>query len=699
MSKGKKLAPRPSETLDQVPWIGLESEGEDPLLLRGGEEMRGWGEGKPTWRGVSASASAGSGGGRRSVSRSRSKSTGVQVEMVDRWDDADLVPLGSGTMEEEQDLGGYEDWGAGFASSDGESERDTVFIPSAQPQPKEYHESIYDYIVPLAPVSSSPPPRAPVVPSFRPTAPPTLEYRYDLPSPFLRRPFEPPRSSSAIAFSARHPSTALPSDTATFSRAASVEPKDEEEDEEEQEAARERRRKWANGEDFFRSSTSPPGEEQVFRTPSLTASSPDLEEPQQGPCEYEEEGVEIILVGQSMSPNEIRKRSESPPQVEPSSPPAALPLHDSLVQPTEDTTMSSAITRSPPRTLDEDAAMASPLRRPLEDSRMASPSPRRQPASALRHGSATEEDAVMGSPSPVRRAAVPASVERLRMGGKVGEGRWLLAKKLAGLGCAVELGGTLGVKLVTMAKTTPAASTPRAAERATPQASTSTLTSASTAPSQPPTSHSTSTPLAHLLNAQSNTFTPQLHPTQHSTLTASRRSSRPRPSHPTLPIIEVSSTDPRAAARAAAILKVYHAYVEQGLEAPSEDSEEENEEERREMLEHAEEEVLQRVVPRYAPSSVSSMRGAHEMPGALNRAWTSGSPAPSTAQMGWTSMEWRRLETALVEESRAAKEEGRESGVDDVVWAFLGKEGLGEEDCEGAWEWCVDLFASVWGVC
>ncbi|GAA5969091.1 hypothetical protein JCM3765_003435 [Sporobolomyces pararoseus] len=50
----------------------------------------------------------------------------------------------------------------------------------------------------------------------------------------------------------------------------------------------------------------------------------------------------------------------------------------------------------------------------------------------------------------------------------------------------------------------------------------------------------------------------------------SRRNRRPSrgvsSAHPSLPVIEISSTDAKAAARAAAILKVYHKYVEQGIE-------------------------------------------------------------------------------------------------------------------------------------
>ncbi|GAA5874447.1 hypothetical protein JCM16303_005857 [Sporobolomyces ruberrimus] len=92
----------------------------------------------------------------------------------------------------------------------------------------------------------------------------------------------------------------------------------------------------------------------------------------------------------------------------------------------------------------------------------------------------------------------------------------------------------------------------------------------------------------------------------------SRRSLRARNhSHSSLPVIEISSTDAKAAARAAAILKVYHKYVEQGIEGglardeasrvireaekrgleAEEEEDDEEEEELRTLLFDAEEEV------------------------------------------------------------------------------------------------------------
>ncbi|GAA5915987.1 uncharacterized protein JCM6883_006242 [Sporobolomyces salmoneus] len=96
--------------------------------------------------------------------------------------------------------------------------------------------------------------------------------------------------------------------------------------------------------------------------------------------------------------------------------------------------------------------------------------------------------------------------------------------------------------------------------------------------------------------------------------TSRRHRRRPSSSNPSLPVIEISSTDAKAAARAAAILKVYHKYVEQGIEgslardeasrvireaekngqeidAGEYDEEEEEEEELRTLLLDAEEEV------------------------------------------------------------------------------------------------------------
>lgn len=205
----------------------------------------------------------------------------------------------------------------------------------------------------------------------------------------------------------------------------------------------------------------------------------------------------------------------------------------------------------------------------------------------------------------------------------------------------------------------------------------------------------------------------------------------PRPTHPSLPVIQVSSTDPRAAARATAILKVYHDYVEQGIEgilpsdrlaSPGMVIDEEvvdREEGLNHLLQVAESQVTRSLSPRYergslAPppstgrggrSSVSrssggrdgeegrsetgrssragssqrdgsrrgySQRGATRSPAPDER--PSKSPRPSPGPGGWCSDDWRRLERVLVEENRAARAGGREVAVEEVARMFLDRE-------------------------
>ncbi|GAA5878354.1 hypothetical protein JCM8547_007529 [Rhodosporidiobolus lusitaniae] len=240
------------------------------------------------------------------------------------------------------------------------------------------------------------------------------------------------------------------------------------------------------------------------------------------------------------------------------------------------------------------------------------------------------------------------------------------------------------------------------------------------------------------------------HSHSHSNLsTASRRSStsrrrsrpRPRPSHPTLPIIEISSSDPRAAARAAAILKCYHDYIEQGVEhvdalssarrefgaqegEEDEEGGEDEEEELRTLLVDAEEEV-RKDLPRRRSESIAEgdTTGSFVLPSPYNRNRNNQLSRPSTSSAAtsapstsapppvnlhtWTSTDWRRLEHALVEVGRrfrrgesvssvgtadvsivsTASAVGEEVEPERVVEVFLGKVGVGRGELSGAWEW------------
>ncbi|GAA5958072.1 hypothetical protein JCM8115_001121 [Rhodotorula mucilaginosa] len=221
----------------------------------------------------------------------------------------------------------------------------------------------------------------------------------------------------------------------------------------------------------------------------------------------------------------------------------------------------------------------------------------------------------------------------------------------------------------------------------------------------------------------------------------SRRSSRrrSRPSHPTLPVIEISSTDAHAAARAAAILKVYHKYVEQGVEAVDlerlvaaeqagaafdasiaersrrssaihndDDDEAEEEEELRTLLHDAEEEVRE-LVPRQSSTPAEAiLSGLNTIPPprqAISAASVTESLPP------WTSREWRRLEQALVEVGRrqlratsavsaastsismtseaiaSASVTGEDVEPDEVIETFLRKWSIPQSNLRDEWSW------------
>ncbi|KAK4690914.1 hypothetical protein P7C70_g9464, partial [Phenoliferia sp. Uapishka_3] len=219
--KSKKLVATPSRTLevDEIP--SPDSEGEDPLLLKGAEEMRGFGEGNPKDSGYKRrksstggrSASAKGKGKRRveeeeqeqegegdaSMISNRSASVeddtfvysgaaqrrvkGMRIEdeehdlyPVHDWEDnthTNLAALGSGDLsaeigdvfraqhdDESEDLGGHDEflWGDGndgFASDsggEGESAEERGKGNGSSP----YREVTRDFVVPIAPLTSSP---------------------------------------------------------------------------------------------------------------------------------------------------------------------------------------------------------------------------------------------------------------------------------------------------------------------------------------------------------------------------------------------------------------------------------------------------------------------------------------------------------------------------------------------------------------
>ncbi|KAM0752846.1 hypothetical protein T439DRAFT_378618 [Meredithblackwellia eburnea MCA 4105] len=683
-------------------------------------------------------------------------------------------------VEEEVELVGdeevplEEDEGAG--SSD--DERSTVIGSSP------YRERTMDYVVPLAPMSSSP--------------------------------VRPPHSSSPARRNARNSVTASQSPAVVRSSSATVDipgawSRQSYHLQEKQQAQPEsqleielRRPKAEHDEDAELSALSSPG------VPPCQPESDSEEEE-----EADEElvlagGTTLLLPGTgsrratlsptpsfSTNPAQSPAPSSSQLQHQPGSYPLS-PMKSSSVVEEEQEDIKMA---SPARAFSLSISQSQPPPQP-SDVRMASPSPaRRDPtpstsrvqygalrAAARERQSSQEEgdgavDAQMASPSPARvREGLglsgrgrnsPTSLDKLKMVAGAGEGsnvqtrKGLLGNKLPflfGVGATVldkervasggdlfSVGGSAGVILpLPQDEQTPRAGTTAGSTRTGLPAHLSLAlagVSNSLKETSAPTSHtSTFTPQATGSSANDGSFE-----TIGGSHSRTRSSLRKRPSHPTLPVVEISSTDPQAAARAAAILKVYHDYVEQGLPpvSPNEhdggeegDEREESDEEAdssavlKDLLQREERSVLQSAIgPRYSSSShqsapsplVHSQPPHHQRISSVSSRGTvtslasqspsrfrpnptptptssravefgsspcsgsgsgnGASPVPTNTSLPWNSKDWRRLETAIVDCSRIARREQVSLEVDDVVEEFLENEGLTREDCQGEWKW------------
>ncbi|GAA5935821.1 hypothetical protein JCM3775_007339 [Rhodotorula graminis] len=514
------------------------------------------------------------------------------------------------------------------------------------------------------------------------------------------------------------------------------------------------------------------GDEEYHRYADLTATSPmPVAEGEDGPRAHEEaqeegqgeedEAVQVDDVGSAREELEREQdrrsrslsRSASPASAQPH--PSSSQDEDDVGPPTpaKDRHTSPAVSAS--RAADDDEAMASPAsstgsmrssRAPLAspvrslngDVLMSSPSPRNSPAVASAAGAAQarspgspspsvsvehdgerrdaqqlastpgrrlvgdDDDARMASPSPARQG----SPLKARLGELVGGGRTKLQGLLFG----------------------PRASTPRAPAAETdeverdeppPRAQAEEQDDDDEQPFQlqpAPTNAQRPRPPASLADS---TFTSHSHSRSHASFDSSASTSTShhrhrRPSHPTLPVIEITSTDPRAAARAAAILKVHHKYVEQGFTAvdaaraaasafdaaaaaADEDGDSEDEEELRTLLLDAEDELRDQ-----APAGARSP--------SVSTAAPSRTATAAGAGARWTSHEWRKLEQALVELGRRQRRAtsaaslvgarsmrsesiamasvvGDECEPETVVEAFLRSVGATREECVGEWAW------------
>lgn len=483
------------------------------------------------------------------------------------------------------------------------------------------------------------------------------------------------------------------------------------------------------------SSPAPPEEEgdlsqQQQREGDEAGSEPDSDE--------SAEEDEVILVGQEAQALERAKsRSLSPASATPATtavetrPEAAPKPADA---PGQDSTAAAS--------LSEEGGYASPARSLSGDVRMASPSPRHSDSSdrsdresiqrTPRDVGATaigDVDCRMASPSPARSEHVRSqggSPLRARIGEFVEGSRSRIQGMLFG-----------------SPQSKRASSQPGEASSASDLVKASAQEKGAAAEEAEQTFANSNVRPRALASVVDTTLTRRSQ-SQHSTTSSfsshtSRRSSRrrSRPSHPTLPVIEISSTDAHAAARAAAILKVYHKYVEQGVEAVDlerlvaaeqagaafdasiaersrrfsavhDDDDEEEEEELRTLLHDAEEEVRE-LVPRQSSTPAEAiLSGLNTIPPPRQSA--------SAASVGetlppWTSREWRRLEQALVEVGRrrlratsavsaastsmsmtseaiaSASVTGEDVEPDEVIETFLRKWSIPESNLRDEWSW------------
>lgn len=602
----------------------------------------------------------------------------------------------------------------------------------------------YEYVEPIQPLSSSPPPRAPSSSSSTRPA-----YGVTRPSPFLATP-ELESTSEDEDESHNHPAA-----TTSAQRAASLSPKVEPDLDRPLPALP--RETWTRGPGFFRSS------------PTSSRSSSILGE--------DEDRVPVasdahVTEQEEQAEEEAESDSDSDAEVEAS---LVLDRHPSL-SPALSTIAQHrpACSPSPLRSVtrgssgfDSDASMNSPSPRRLTtaDVHMSSPSPRSPLSlSADQHPPLTPSparggDAVMASPTPARVqvlkgdlevAPPPSSLERLRTSGSgiVQAGR----ATLQGLLFFGSGAGTLGPEREGVSEDASAEKSevvPESQDKGKGKAravedddddeegqeqdqdqdqereggekiktTSNAHASTSTSTSAPPTMQATActsifTPGvgSHSLNSSASGTTPN---TARS-LSARRR--RPSASAARAPhIIEISSTDPLAAARAAAILKVYHDYVqpahEEGREIgdvpetllrqagirrsalrrggrrPSEDESDEEEQHGDQdvtlLLRRAEEEVR-----RHAAATPRAVTGADTpLPStSISKTARRIPTRDSSFSSSWTTAEWRRLETALVDEGRVARNTGRELVVEKVIARFVESEGLNAEACVDEWAW------------
>ena len=499
------------------------------------------------------------------------------------------------------------------------------------------------------------------------------------------------------------------------------------------------------------SSPAPPEEEgelsQQQREGDEAGSERDSDEQSRASDGSEEEEDEVILVGQEAQALERAKsRSLSPASA--TSATAADTRPEAVPTPADAFAQGAAAAASS----SEEGGYASPARSLSGDVRMASPSPRHSVSSDRSDPESVQKtprdvgatatgdvDCRMASPSPARSEHVRSqggSPLRARIGEFVEGSRSRIQGMLFGSPqskrASSQPGEASSASDLVKASSREEAAAAEEAEQTFVDSNVRSRAPASVA----------DTDLTHQHHTQHSTTSFSSSHTSHTSHTSRRPSRRrSRPSHPTLPVIGISSTDAHAAARAAAILKVYHKYVEQGVEAVDlerlvaaeqagaafdasiaersrrssavhavDDDEEEEEEELRTLLHDAEEEVRE-LVPRQSSTPAQAiLSGLNTIPPPRQSTCAADASVTDTLP-AWTSREWRRLEQALVEVGRrrlratsavsaastsmsmtseaiaSASVTGEDVEPDEVIEAFLRRWSIPESNLRDEWSW------------
>jgi hypothetical protein len=148
-------------------------------------------------------------------------------------------------------------------------------------------------------------------------------------------------------------------------------------------------------------------------------------------------------------------------------------------------------------------------------------------------------------------------------------------------------------------------------------------------------------------------------------------------------LVEITSSDPAVAARAAAILKVHHSYIEKGQRGQSVGLDQERFLEEEERSRHSGF-IDVTNSPAGAQSCPSNTPIERHPVSSLADAMPSMGEAPSRSLNVWTKTDWRRLERALVDLKRELRQRGA-IDAEAVVELFVEREGVDISRLRGEW--------------